>query len=190
MKKLGILLASMALLIVAVPVRASIEREAENYDSFDVPADSATMTPVHVQSLPLADDVKYKVVVSGVANAGDSIDFDAECSFRYGSSTEWTDSVSTYESYGEQLLDLYMGSDNDWGACAADHVYSKIVVGDGNPLDFYINDVYPVNNVGVLHVDITREYKNHGQFVSSQENKQEAAQSRIGMPVQSKGHTK
>jgi len=31
---------------------------------------------------------------------------------------------------------------------------------------------------------------NHGQYVSSQENKQEAAQSRIGMPVQSKGHTK
>ena len=31
---------------------------------------------------------------------------------------------------------------------------------------------------------------NHGQYVSSQENKQEAAQSRVGMPVQSKGHTK
>lgn len=30
---------------------------------------------------------------------------------------------------------------------------------------------------------------NHGQYVSSQENKQEAAQSRVGMPVQSKGHT-
>jgi len=31
---------------------------------------------------------------------------------------------------------------------------------------------------------------NHGQYVSSQEDKQEAAQSRIGMPEQSKGHTK
>lgn len=31
---------------------------------------------------------------------------------------------------------------------------------------------------------------NHGQYVKSQENKKEAAQSRIGMPVQSKGHTK
>ncbi|MBU1000280.1 hypothetical protein KKE78_02715 [Patescibacteria group bacterium] len=30
---------------------------------------------------------------------------------------------------------------------------------------------------------------NHGQYVSSQDNKQEAAQSRVGMPVQSKGHT-
>lgn len=33
-------------------------------------------------------------------------------------------------------------------------------------------------------------YKNHGQYVKSQEDKREAAHSRIGMPVQSKGHTK
>ena len=31
---------------------------------------------------------------------------------------------------------------------------------------------------------------NHGQYVRSQENKREVAQSRIGMPIQSKGHTK
>ena len=31
---------------------------------------------------------------------------------------------------------------------------------------------------------------NHGQYVKSQENKKEAAQSRIGMPIQSKGHIK
>ena len=30
---------------------------------------------------------------------------------------------------------------------------------------------------------------NHGQWVSSQTDKQDAAQSRVGMPVQSKGHT-
>jgi hypothetical protein len=34
----------------------------------------------------------------------------------------------------------------------------------------------------------TRFEGNHGQYVSSQENKQEAAQSRIGMPEQSNGH--
>lgn len=33
------------------------------------------------------------------------------------------------------------------------------------------------------------EWKNHGQYVRSQKNKREAAQSRIGMPVNSKGHT-
>jgi len=31
---------------------------------------------------------------------------------------------------------------------------------------------------------------NHGQYVKSQENKKEAAKSRIGMPVKSKGHLK
>ena len=31
---------------------------------------------------------------------------------------------------------------------------------------------------------------NHGQYVKEQENKKEAAQSRIGMPLKSKGHTK
>ena len=33
-------------------------------------------------------------------------------------------------------------------------------------------------------------YKNHGQYVRSQKNKREAAQSRIGMPAKSKGHNK
>ena len=41
-----------------------------------------------------------------------------------------------------------------------------------------------------LSGNATRFDGNHGQYVKSQENKQEAAQSRIGMPVQSKGHTK
>lgn len=34
------------------------------------------------------------------------------------------------------------------------------------------------------------QFKNHGQYVKSMENKQEAAQSRVGMPVKSNGHTK
>jgi len=32
--------------------------------------------------------------------------------------------------------------------------------------------------------------ENHGQYVSNEENKKEAAQSRLGMPVQSNGHKK
>jgi len=35
----------------------------------------------------------------------------------------------------------------------------------------------------------TRFEGNHGQYVSSQEDKQGASQSRVGMPVQSQGHT-
>ena len=36
---------------------------------------------------------------------------------------------------------------------------------------------------------LTRFEGNHGQYVSSQTDKQAAAQSRVGMPVQSNGHT-
>ena len=42
-----------------------------------------------------------------------------------------------------------------------------------------------------LPITITTTYKNHGQYVKSQEKgkRKEAAHSRIGMPVKSKGHT-
>jgi len=36
----------------------------------------------------------------------------------------------------------------------------------------------------------TLMYKNHGQYVRSQTDRKEAAHSRIGMPIKSKGHTK
>jgi len=39
-------------------------------------------------------------------------------------------------------------------------------------------------------VERVGDYKNHGQYVKSQEDKREAAHSRNGMPVQSNGHTK
>ncbi|KPJ55005.1 hypothetical protein AMJ47_03030 [Parcubacteria bacterium DG_72] len=56
----------------------------------------------------------------------------------------------------------------------------------------------PREDSGEEDIRLTREfeieeevtYKNHGQYVKSQENKKEAAQSRIGMPIKSKGHTK
>lgn len=112
------------------------------------------MSPVVVHSKTLVSGKTYKVTVSGTFDAGDSIQADAEYSLRTGSSTEWTDSVSTYGSYGEQLLDLYVGSDNDWGTFNTEHIYTKSITGTGSALDFYINDVYPINNTGVLHVQI------------------------------------
>ncbi len=44
--------------------------------------------------------------------------------------------------------------------------------------------------VGTATRESTQFTGNHGQYVSSQEDKQEAAQSHIGMPIQSKGHEK
>ncbi len=92
------------------------------------------------------------------------------------------------------------------GNINGDDITFQLVYNGGNP-------GYTLNGVGTIASDgsitgstdgnctafamgagtATREeitYKNHGQHVRSQENKQEAAQSRMGMPVQSKGHAK
>lgn len=104
---------------------------------------------------PLVDGTNYIIKSSGMANAGDSIDFDAKCSFRTGSSTQWTDAVSTYEGYGTQLLDLYLNGMNvDWGPCNASHMYEYMMVGDGSNASFNIYDVYYPNNTGFLTVNI------------------------------------
>ncbi|OGI25781.1 MAG: hypothetical protein A3J76_00975 [Candidatus Moranbacteria bacterium RBG_13_45_13] len=118
--------------------------------TLNIPANTTTPTA----SMALLNGMQYKVSVEGTYLAGDNIQADAEYSFRTGSSTEWTDSVSTYETYGEELLDLYMDSDNDWGDYSTMHKYSKEITGAGNPLNFHIYDTYPSNNTGVLVVKI------------------------------------
>jgi len=159
MKKLIIAGAVLLFVFVAAPVFAKSPKFVKfvKFQSLDVPAASSTMDPAHVQSLSLKKCVKYKVTVTGTYDANDGITADAEYSMRTPTSNGvWTDSVSNYESYGETLLDLFMNDDNDWGAYNSKHKYSKTVVGNGNPLDFYIYDIYPINNSGSLHVDIKR----------------------------------
>ncbi len=80
---------------------------------------------------------------------------------------------------------VYTGSNagytvNAIGAIAPDGTLSGTAMGPGQSF------TWTSTSGSATHELIT--YKNHGQYVSSQENKQEAAQSRIGMPVQSKGH--
>ena len=100
----------------------------------------------------------YYLKAYGTANAGDSIDFDAQYSFRTGSSTEWTDAVSTYESYGTQLLDLFVdNADVEWGAYNALHAYTITVPGTGAVVSLKVYDVYYPNNVGSLMVDLIED---------------------------------
>jgi hypothetical protein len=63
--------------------------------------------------------------------------------------------------------------------------YTLSVTGTINPGGSLTGDIWsaPASS-------LTQFTGNHGQYVSSQQDKQEAAQSRIGMPDQSKGHTK
>lgn len=83
--------------------------------------------------------------------------FDARYSFRTGSSTDWTDAVSTYEGYGVTLLDLLFNGTTPWGVYNSEHNYEYTVLGDGNKAAFRIHDVYYPNNTGSLSVDITED---------------------------------
>jgi hypothetical protein len=110
----------------------------------------------------LANGQKYILTASGTANAGDNIEFDADYSYRTGSSTTWTDSVSGYESSGDQLLDLevnggFVNWDND-SSYNTDHTYNYMITGTGAPVSFKVNDTFPSNNSGNLNVKIYPVY--------------------------------
>lgn len=124
----------------------------ELVETVTVPADKATATP---STNSLVSGTEYLLVAGGTADAGDGITFDARYSVRAVSSpTTWTDAVSTYGSYGEDLLDLFFNGTTPWGSYDSSHEYSYVTTGDGNPASFLINDVYYPNNSGNLYVDI------------------------------------
>ena len=116
----------------------------------------ATSTGVDSQS-ELMDGVDYLLKATGVANAGDTIDFDAKYSITNRIPLDtWTDAVSDYESYGPTLLDLFVnGSSVDWGAYNEAHEYWYELAGGGDPVSFYVYDVYYPNNDASLSVDIS-----------------------------------
>lgn len=119
-----------------------------------VPANKSTNT---YSVNPLASGVSYILKASGTANAGDGIVFDARYSFRTPTSTEWTDAVSTYESYGVTLLDLLYDGSTLWGDYNSSHEYEANVIGAGIIAPFRIHDIYYPNNTGNLLVDIYAE---------------------------------
>lgn len=109
-------------------------------------------------SLNLLNGYHYSFKASGTANAGDNINFDADYSFRTPTSSTWTDAVSTYEVYGDTLLDLrvnggFVNWDND-AVYNPDHTYWYHFVGSGTSVNFSVYDVYYPNNTGSITVDI------------------------------------
>lgn len=105
----------------------------------------------------LFSGVKYILRARGLADAGDTIDFDALCSKTNRIADDsWTDLVSGYTSYGETLLDLFVNNSNAlWGdECTNDHEYWAEMDGNDSPASFRIYDIYPSNNRGSLFVDI------------------------------------
>lgn len=123
-------------------------------------------------------------------------------------------------SYSHTLLTVSQDADGDFtgtGHYNPNNGYTWDVEGDiaGDAISFTIvytgiNAGYTLNGAGTIGSDgsITgtvdgncqsfsmsaetadRFMGNHGQYVRSQADKQTAAQSRVGMPIQSKGHAK
>jgi hypothetical protein len=122
-------------------------------DSFTVPADSVDGV---MSNITLNADSKYLIKVVGQADAGDTINFDAEYSItnRIAGDT-WTDDVSGYTSYGPNLLDLMVnGGFVSWGPYNDAHQYFYYMAGNGSQVNLKVNDVYPSNNTGSLGVTI------------------------------------
>ncbi len=120
-------------------------------ETVTVPSDMPTDT---LTSGILSNGKSYILKAYGTADAGDGIVFDAKYSFRTPTSQNWSDSVSTYESYGPELLDLYYNNTSPWGSYNGSHEYEAIVVGSDAKGAFKVNDAYYPNNVGNIKVDI------------------------------------
>lgn len=122
-----------------------------------VEVDAANDTPTMADTV-LEDGETYLLVASGTADAcdgcADSIMFDADYSLSFDGDS-WTDDVTGYESYGDELLDLQVnGSSVDWGAFNEEHSYWYFVNGDGSNLELSVYDVFYPNNSGSLTVEV------------------------------------
>jgi hypothetical protein len=116
---------------------------------------------------------KYEVTASGTFYAGGNSTYDIRADAEYSQDAyqrlnglPWTDSVRTYESYGEVLLDLMVNGNNiDWGAYNAGHVYKASFVAPDASTQFAFNiyDIYAPNNTGGLCVAL-KDLGNIGTF--------------------------
>ena len=91
-----------------------------------------------------------------------------------GSASYWEPNDSGLPDVGD-TINVETGFDSS----ATDRTYSFVANGHTEENDE--NEGNGVERVG--------DYRNHGQYVRSADDKQEAAHSRNGMPIQSKGHT-
>jgi len=101
----------------------------------------------------------YRFVVSGTADAGDTIDFDAKYSItnRIQGDT-WTDAISGY-TLPPEVLDLFVNNASvNWGGYNEKHIYEYLLAGwTGGAVTFCIYDTYPINNSGYLTVEIYKQ---------------------------------
>jgi CARDB len=72
-----------------------------------------------------------------------------------------------FSGYDFGLFSTLLGGDNDdfWGSYQLNHVYSVEVVGQGQPVDFYINDINYEDNQGGYTVKVYRQV--NGEYEST-----------------------
>jgi hypothetical protein len=168
MKKLAILVVVIALLVSVVPALAKVERvpawelTVPQEIDFTCGGGSYLHTLETVNNLPNGDSTG-----TGYYNPNHSYTWD------FDGNINGDDFTFTIVYTGISAGSIYNGT----GTIASDGSISGSV--DSNCQFFSMGAGSAVRFEG-----------NHGQWVKMSENKKEAAQSRVGMPVQSKGHTK
>ena len=105
-------------------------------------------------NIKLKNGVIYNIIVTGTANAGSPLLFDAKW-VTDNDWVTWSDTVPGYEGYGASLLQLHIDMISiNWGDYNPEHIYNCYITGDGTKIDFAIRDIYPDNNVGEFTVYI------------------------------------
>jgi len=171
MKKIAILTASAVLLMSVVPVLAKVER---------VPGPWELVAPSGINFG--CGGGTYSHTLNTVSN-NDPLEGMFTGTGTYNPNTSYTWNINGDISGDDIAFTLvYTGINAGYtlhgeGTIGSDGSINGTT--DGNCQTFSMNAGSAVRFEG-----------NHGQWVKMSEDKQEAAQSRIGMPVQSKGHTK
>lgn len=168
MRKLAALAAGSAILMYAMPAFAKVDRVAGPWE----------LTAPTAISFSCGGGT-YNHTLDTVTNDLSDGSFEGEGTYDPNNSYTW-DITGDISGDGITFTLVYTGIGagytlNGVGTIASDG--SIVGTTDGNCQTFSMGPGSAVRFEG-----------NHGQWVKMSENKKEAAQSRVGMPVQSKGH--
>lgn len=171
----GILIVS--LLVFVIPVSAKVDRVSDGYGPWNVTGD-------WVLTFVYGGNWNHDIHITTQNPDGT---FNGTGGYPAGGPYSITETISgTVSDNNITIHSVYAGSVYTYDAVGT-------IAADGSMSGTLTTNASQSGSWSAPAGSATREvitYKNHGQYVSSQEDKQEAAQSRIGMPVQSMGHIK
>jgi len=171
-KKIAALVAGVAMLISVVPAFAKVETVPGPWDvSGNWVFDYHYGASVNLHDMTLVQDPDGSLTGTGGAFAGD-------LPYQY----PWTIT-------GGSVVGDAINFTADYDLLACFFTVTGTIAPDGSMSGTWTDDCVGARN-GTWETTegvATRFEGNHGQYLSTQEDKQEAAQLRVGMPVQSQG---